>query len=119
MPLTDAEMTTIAKRSAAETLAVLWNQMADVAPTIRQGDVGDVIGQTYNKAGDLQSKVAAIGAALAQILGPDHPATAALSASPVITVEDMVRIAPQVTAAEAVRVISAFAARLTTATTTT
>ncbi|MEX5712263.1 GH25 family lysozyme [Parafrankia sp. FMc6] len=70
-------------------LDLLWAQMGDVGPTIKQGDVGDVVGQTYNKAGDLQSKVGALGedtaairSALALILGPDHPATAALSSAP-------------------------------------
>ncbi|WP_084647187.1 peptidoglycan recognition protein family protein [Parafrankia discariae] len=60
VPLTEAEINTIADRSAAKTLAALWAQMGDVKPTVRQGDVGDVLAQTYNKAGDLQATIARI-----------------------------------------------------------
>ncbi|MCK9928816.1 N-acetylmuramoyl-L-alanine amidase [Frankia sp. Mgl5] len=64
VPLTDAEINTIADRAAAKMLAALWAQMGDVKPAVRQGDVGDVLAQTYNKAGDLQSTIARIEAYL-------------------------------------------------------
>ncbi|WP_241831042.1 N-acetylmuramoyl-L-alanine amidase [Parafrankia soli] len=64
MPLTEVEIDRIADRAATKMLAALWGQMDDVGPKIRQGDVGDVIGQTYNKAGDLQSTIARIEAYL-------------------------------------------------------
>ncbi len=58
---------------------------------------GAVLVENYNKAGDIQAprltgiaaKIDAIGAALHTIVGPDHPAAAALAAPAVLTLDDM------------------------------
>lgn len=81
---------------------------------IQKPNMGAVSGESYNKAGalqtgvkDLAAKVGAIGAALQTLVGPDHPAAAALVAQPALTLDDLRAAVPGLGAAEAVALAEA------------
>lgn len=108
-------------------MARLWGQMTERPPGAapdwyppRQPHPGAVLRRDYEMTGAalsvataVREDTAAIRAALTEVLGADHPATAALApAPPALTVEDLVALAPQVTPADAARVIRAYAPRL-------
>ncbi|MCK9929311.1 glycoside hydrolase family 25 protein [Frankia sp. Mgl5] len=86
-------------------------RMADV----RLAGIGDAIGLLVLRSSFGMRRDAALGAALTELLGADHPAAAALaqaSAPPRVTVAELVALAPQVTPADAALVVAAYATRL-------
>ncbi len=108
-------------------MARLWGQMTEPPPGAapdwyppRQPHPGAVLRRDYEMTGAalsvataVREDTAAIRAALAEVLGADHPATSALAPTPQrVTVDDLVALAPQVTPADAARVVRAYAPRL-------
>jgi|GEM_PF-5942294 len=63
MAMTDADLKAIAQAVAL----LLYQQAEATAPIPKQPDLGHILAQTYNKAGDLQSRMSTMEADIASI----------------------------------------------------